>query len=116
MDNDLFQKVIGPCDVDGRLAMDKGLSGRKGGCGGGGLHLEEGAHEGAVLRGTVVIGVEGITAEGIFLLAPLGIHITLPGSGQVRFQDGEKALAGHGYFDKYLQNDGVYYTKVIKVQ
>jgi hypothetical protein len=29
---------------------------------------------------------------------------------------GEKALAGHNYFDKYFQNDGVYYTKVIKVQ
>jgi hypothetical protein len=30
--------------------------------------------------------------------------------------NGEKALAGQGYFDKYTQNDGVYYTKVIKVQ
>ena len=29
---------------------------------------------------------------------------------------GEKALARHAYFDKYYQNDGVYYTKVIKVQ
>ena len=28
----------------------------------------------------------------------------------------EQALAGHGYFDKYTQNNGVYYTKVIKVQ
>lgn len=30
--------------------------------------------------------------------------------------DNEKALAGHGYFDKYTQNNGEYYTKVIKVQ
>ena len=30
--------------------------------------------------------------------------------------EGEKALAGHAYFDKYFQNNGVYYTKVIKVQ
>ena len=29
---------------------------------------------------------------------------------------GEKAIAGHQYFDKYTQNDGVYYTKIIKVQ
>lgn len=28
----------------------------------------------------------------------------------------ETAVAGQGYFDKYTQNDGVYYTKVIKVQ
>jgi hypothetical protein len=32
------------------------------------------------------------------------------------FNDGEKALAGHNYYDKYFQNNGVYYTKVIKVQ
>ena len=30
--------------------------------------------------------------------------------------DGEKAIAGHKYWDKYTQNNGVYYTKVIKVQ
>ena len=30
--------------------------------------------------------------------------------------EGEKALAGHGYFDKYTKNNGVYYTKSIKVQ
>ena len=29
---------------------------------------------------------------------------------------GEKALAGHNYFDKYFMNNGVYYAKVIKVQ
>ena len=29
--------------------------------------------------------------------------------------DGEKAVAGHSYFAKYLQDNGVYYTKVIKV-
>ena len=29
---------------------------------------------------------------------------------------GEKAVSGHGYFDKYTKNNGVYYTKVIKVQ
>ena len=30
--------------------------------------------------------------------------------------ENEKALAGATYFDKYYQNNGVYYTKVIKVQ
>ena len=29
--------------------------------------------------------------------------------------DGEKAISGHGYFDKYTKNNGVYYSKVIKV-
>ena len=40
-----------------------------------------------------------------------------PGS-PLRYQcmEGEKALAGHGYFDKYTKNNGVYYTKIIKVQ
>ena len=36
--------------------------------------------------------------------------------GKFHCMNGEKALAGQGYFDKYNQNDGVYYTKVIKVQ
>lgn len=40
----------------------------------------------------------------------------LDADGKYHTKDGEKAIAGHGYFDKYLQNDGVYYTKVIKVQ
>ena len=30
--------------------------------------------------------------------------------------EGEKAVSGHSYFDKYYQNNGVYYAKVIKVQ
>lgn len=30
--------------------------------------------------------------------------------------NGEKAISGHGYFDKYTVNDGEYYTKIIKVQ
>lgn len=36
----------------------------------------------------------------------------------LRYQcmEGEKALDGHGYFDKYTKNNGVYYTKIIKVQ
>ena len=29
--------------------------------------------------------------------------------------NGEKAVSGHGYFDKYTKNNGVYYTKVIKI-
>ena len=30
--------------------------------------------------------------------------------------NGEVAVSGHSYFDKYYQNNGVYYAKVIKVQ
>ena len=30
--------------------------------------------------------------------------------------NGELAVSGHSYFDKYYQNNGVYYAKVIKVQ
>ena len=29
---------------------------------------------------------------------------------------GERAISGAAYFDKYFMNNGVYYTKVIKVQ
>ena len=36
--------------------------------------------------------------------------------GRYHCMNGEKAIADHGYYDKYTQNDGVYYTKVIKVQ
>lgn len=36
--------------------------------------------------------------------------------GKHACMSGEKALAGHGYFDKYARNNGEYYTKVIKVQ
>jgi hypothetical protein len=36
--------------------------------------------------------------------------------GRYACMSGEKALGGHGYFDKYIMNDGEYYTKVIKVQ
>ena len=35
---------------------------------------------------------------------------------KVACASGEKAIAGQTYFDKYTQNNGVYYTKVIKVQ
>lgn len=37
-------------------------------------------------------------------------------AGRYACLSGEKAIAGHGYFDKYTMNNGVYYTKVIKVQ
>jgi len=37
-------------------------------------------------------------------------------NGKYECEAGEKALAGHGYFDKYTKNNGVYYTKIIKVQ
>lgn len=43
----------------------------------------------------------------IYQYTPAGKHACM---------SGEKVLAGHGYFDKYFQNNGVYYTKVIKVQ
>lgn len=37
-------------------------------------------------------------------------------NGRYKCFNKEKAIAGQGYFDKYTQNNGVYYTKVIKVQ
>ena len=36
--------------------------------------------------------------------------------GRYECLEGEKAISGHNYYDKYFQNNGVYYTKVIKVQ
>lgn len=35
---------------------------------------------------------------------------------KVACASGEKAIKGQTYFDKYIQNNGVYYTKVIKVE
>ncbi len=37
-------------------------------------------------------------------------------TGRYPCLNGEKALAGHSYFDMYTQNNGVYYAKIIKVQ
>ena len=37
-------------------------------------------------------------------------------TAKVKCKDTETAVAGMTYFDKYTKNDGVYYTKVIKVQ
>ena len=37
-------------------------------------------------------------------------------AAKVACASGEKAITGQTYFDKYIQNNGVYYTKVIKVQ
>lgn len=37
-------------------------------------------------------------------------------NGKYECEADEKALADHGYFDKYTKNNGVYYTKIIKVQ
>ena len=45
-----------------------------------------------------------------------GLYEYIEGGRYPCFVDGEKALAGHNYYDKYFQNNGVYYTKVIKVQ
>lgn len=36
-------------------------------------------------------------------------------AGRYPCLNGEKAVSGHGYFDKFTKNNGVYYTKVIKV-
>ena len=45
-----------------------------------------------------------------------GLYRYDPWGGRYPCFKGEKAIAGHNYFDKYFQNDGVYYAKIIKVQ
>ena len=42
------------------------------------------------------------------------VYTSTPAERHACFE-GEKAVSGHGYFDKYTKNNGVYYTKVIKV-
>ena len=37
-------------------------------------------------------------------------------AAKVACATGEKAIAGQTYFDRYVQNNGEYYTKVIKIQ
>ena len=48
--------------------------------------------------------------NGLYEYSELGTPLRYP------CMEGEKALAGQTYFDKYTKNNGVYYTKIIKVQ
>ena len=45
-----------------------------------------------------------------------GWYLINEAAEKVACGDTDKAVSGMTYFDKYVQNDGVYYTKVIKVQ
>ena len=45
-----------------------------------------------------------------------GWYVIDEGAAKVACGATDKAVSGMTYFDKYVQNDGVYYTKVIKVQ
>lgn len=69
---------------------------------------------------TPAVGKAYYTAEGNFcVILPQQVN------GLYRYQnspsekypclDGEKAISGAAYFDKYFQNNGVYFAKVIKV-
>ncbi|MBO7539683.1 MAG: hypothetical protein J6T44_10410 [Prevotella sp.] len=68
-----------------------------------------------------VSGKAYYTAEGAFcVILPQQVngwyqYLYSP-SDKFACQAGEKALEGAAYFDKYYQNNGVYYTKIIKVQ
>ena len=61
------------------------------------------------------------TAEGAFcVILPQQVngwyqYVYSP-SDKFECMAGEKAISGAAYFDKYFMNNGVYYTKVIKVQ
>lgn len=61
------------------------------------------------------------TAEGAFcVILPQQVngwyqYVYSP-SDKFECMVGEKAISGAAYFDKYFMNNGVYYTKVIKVQ
>ena len=50
----------------------------------------------------------GASVDGLY------IYTSTPAERHPCF-DGEKAVSGHGYFDKYTKNNGVYYAKVIKI-
>ena len=57
---------------------------------------------------TDVTSSVGTNVDGLY------IYKSTP-SERHKCMEGEKAVSGHGYFDKYTHNDGVYYTKIIKV-
>ena len=63
--------------------------------------------DGKLTKVTPEVGVDDVTGLYIYQSTPTAKHECM---------QGEKALAGHSYFDKYFQNNGVYYSKVIKVQ
>ena len=70
---------------------------------------------------TPVAGSAYYTADGTYcVILPQQVagwyrYVYSP-SEKYACMSGEKAISGAAYFDKYFQNNGVYYTKVIKVQ
>lgn len=62
--------------------------------------------DGKLFQRYPVVGQDLVDGLYIFKPTPSEKHPCL---------ENEKAVSGHEYFDKYYQNDGVYYTKVIKV-
>ena len=66
-------------------------------------------------------GTDYYTAEGVYcVILPQQVdgwyqYVYSP-SDKFECMNGEKALEGATYFDKYFMNNGVYYTKIIKVQ
>ncbi|MCR5314584.1 MAG: hypothetical protein K6E52_01630 [Bacteroidaceae bacterium] len=64
------------------------------------------------------VGTEDVYTYCVILPEQVdGLYIyQFDANGKYECEAGEKALADHGYFDKYTKNNGVYYTKIIKVQ
>jgi hypothetical protein len=62
--------------------------------------------DGRLFQKYPVVGQDDVDGLYIFKSTPSEKHPCL---------NGEKAVSGHDYFDKYYQNDGVYYVKIIKV-
>ena len=63
--------------------------------------------DGRLIQRYPKVGKDDVDGLYIFKSTPSEKHPCL---------NGEKAVSGHEYFDKYSQNDGVYYVKIIKVQ
>jgi hypothetical protein len=63
--------------------------------------------EGKLFQAYPVAGQDSVDGLYVYHSTPSEKHLCI---------EGEKAVSGHSYFDKYYQNNGVYYAKVIKVQ
>lgn len=63
--------------------------------------------DGKLFQASPVVGQDSVDGLYVYQSTPAEKHACMAG---------EKAVSGHSYFDKYYQNNGVYYAKVIKVQ
>ena len=65
------QRINVPFEVEGELGVGEALPGVEGGARRGGLNLVEGSHHDSGLRRAIIVGVDHIASEVVFLRTPL---------------------------------------------